>query len=98
MIATSWEEYDATAIGQPSRPRSAGAPEPCRDSPQWSPSRRWVFARTHFSPDNHIMFSFRNLTGPRRHSVPSHVADRKLLFSYAPDWCASLNFSWRLSD
>ncbi|KAF8503638.1 PAP2-domain-containing protein [Russula emetica] len=32
------------------------------------------------------MFSFRNPTGPHRHSVPSHVADKKLLFSYAPDW------------
>ncbi|KAI0277703.1 PAP2-domain-containing protein [Russula aff. rugulosa BPL654] len=34
------------------------------------------------------MFSFRNLTGPHRHSVPSHVADKKLLFSYAPDCVA----------
>jgi hypothetical protein len=33
------------------------------------------------------MFSFRNLTGP--HRVPSPVVDKKLLFSYAPDWCVS---------
>jgi len=35
-----------------------------------------------------------------REGVPPHVADKKLLFSYAPDWCASLKrfFSLRSSD
>ena len=36
------------------------------------------------------MFSFKNLARPYRHTVPSHVADKKILFSYAPDWCVSL--------
>jgi hypothetical protein len=33
------------------------------------------------------MFSFRNLS--ELHRVPSSAADKKLLFSYAPDWCVS---------
>ena len=33
------------------------------------------------------MFSFRNLS--ELHRVPSPAADKKLLLSYAPDWCVS---------
>jgi len=35
------------------------------------------------------MFSFRNPAGPR-HSAPSHIADKKLVFSYAPDWILTI--------
>lgn len=39
------------------------------------------------------MFSFRIPTVPRRHDVPSHVADKKLLFSYAPDWILTITLA-----
>lgn len=94
--------HDAATIGQLSRSRivskaGRGAPEPsCPNcwlsavvsGPSTETRNLYRSSGNHltsFSPGNHALLQKSNQTPLRSFSV----ADKKLLFSYAPDWCVS---------